>query len=114
MHSFRSTPQDITCPHESKSGDRKHWPALNVADIGRSEPGKVVDAHEPENRVARANTTKILCLENSAWRGTESTFLVAYAHVFSKKPRSEIDVFSASAGRRGTNSTRKCVFAQGR
>ena len=59
----------------------------NEADIGRSEPGKVVDADEPENRVARAKTTKTLCLENNAWRGAESTFLVAYAHVFSKKNR---------------------------
>ena len=85
MHSFRSTPQGITCSHESKSCDRKHWLAWNEADIGRSEPGKVVDADGSENRVARAKTTKTLRLENNAWRGTRSTFLVEDAHVFSKK-----------------------------
>ena len=85
MHSFRSTPQDSTCSRESKSGDRKHWPAWNEADIGRSEPVKVVDADGSENRVARATTSQTLRLENNAWRGTQSTVLVAYAHVFSKK-----------------------------
>ena len=113
MHSFRNTPQDITCSHETKTGDRKHWQAWNEADIGRSEPGKVVDADEPENRVARAKTTKTLCLENNAWRGTESTFLVAYAHVFSKKNRVPKSTFFHECWQAG-HSTRKCVFAQGR
>ena len=69
MHSFRSTPQDITCSHENKSGDRNHWPAWNEADIGRSEPGKVIDADGSENRVARAKNDEnaVLGKQCLAW-----------------------------------------------
>ena len=99
----------MTCSHSTEVGLR-----TMVTQMYEASHGRCVTRTDPKT-AWRAQKRRKRC----AWKtmpsvGRKAHFWLNTRMFSGEKTRSEIDVFSGNAGRRGTNSTRKCVFAQGR